>query len=94
MELLMDGLKFRGRSIYEIKIQNHLGEKGERWFEGMTVTKCVDEEGTPLTILTGLIRDQAALHGLLTTIRDMNLTLISVNRISTETEDDSARPDQ
>jgi len=32
------------------------------------------------TILTGSLADQAALHGLLIRIRDMNLTLLSVEQ--------------
>jgi len=92
----MDGLKFRGRSIYEIKIRNHLSDKSQRWFGGMTATSCIDEDGTPITVFTGLIRDQAALHGLLMTIRNMNLTLISVNQIRDESgaEEDQVNPDQ
>jgi hypothetical protein len=34
-----------------------------------------------VTILTGPVADQAALHGLLIRIRDLNLTLLAVERI-------------
>jgi hypothetical protein len=33
------------------------------------------------TVLTGPVADQAALHGLLIRIRDLNLTLLTVERI-------------
>ena len=39
------------------------------------------EDGTPITTLAGRFADQAALHGVLATIRDMNLPLISVTPI-------------
>jgi hypothetical protein len=36
------------------------------------------ENGVTITTITGVVTDQAALHGLLERIRDMNLTLLSV----------------
>lgn len=36
------------------------------------------ENGATVTTITGIVRDQAALHGLLERIRDLNLTLLSV----------------
>ena len=33
------------------------------------------------TMLSGMVTDQAALHGLLIKVRDLNLTLVSVRRI-------------
>ena len=39
------------------------------------------------TILTGPVADQAALHGLLIRIRDLNLTLLSVEQTNPEKED-------
>ena len=36
------------------------------------------EDGATITTITGIVTDQAALHGLLERIRDLNLTLISV----------------
>jgi hypothetical protein len=47
------------------------------WFEGLTMAHTESGE----TILSGQLADQAALHGLLMGIRDLNLTLIAVNRI-------------
>ena len=48
----------------------------------MTLTKTENgESGVACTLISGLVADQAALHGLLTKIRDLNLTLISVHRI-------------
>jgi len=44
------------------------------------------EDGSPITVLTSPVVDQAALRGLLTKIWDLNLTLVSVTRIETSTE--------
>jgi hypothetical protein len=62
---------------YCIRIQGHLASDWSEWFDGMTVRRHPD--GT--TTLSGPVRDQAALHGLLLRVRDLGLSLISVNRI-------------
>jgi hypothetical protein len=63
--------------IYEIKIQEHLDTKWSEWFYGMTIT----HEGDGATTLCGALPDQTVLHSVLGRIRDMNLPLISVNKI-------------
>ena len=63
---------------YEIRIKEEIREKSLTWFEEFAITRTTSGE----TLLTGPIADQAALHGLLAKIRDLNLTLISVNRIN------------
>ncbi|HUX94620.1 MAG TPA: hypothetical protein VMV47_02715 [Bacteroidales bacterium] len=62
----------KGKTI--IIIRDHLDEKWKDWFEGMEISYNGDN-----TILTGYIKDEAHLHGVLNQIRDLNLTLISVN---------------
>ncbi len=59
---------------YEIRIQGALSAEWTEWFEGMEVR----EETGGQTVLEGPVRDQAALHGILARVRDLNLTLISV----------------
>ncbi len=63
--------------VYQIRIKGHLGSQWSDWFGGMTITP---EEGGE-TLLTGLVVDQAALHGLLRKVRDLGLPLISVTRV-------------
>ncbi|HET7089692.1 MAG TPA: hypothetical protein VFL17_13670 [Anaerolineae bacterium] len=66
--------------VYEIRVKGHLDPRWSEWFQGLTVTRTASGE----TILSGSIVDQAALHGLLAKIRDLNLTLISVTRAEAE----------
>lgn len=61
---------------YTIRIKEQLTQRWSEWFEGLTVRMMDNRE----TILSGFLQDQAALHGLLERIRDLNLTLISVSR--------------
>ncbi len=71
-----------GPVFYEIKIQGQLDPQRSTWFEGMTLTFIENKEkGMSCTLITGPVIDQPALHGLLTKIRDLNLTLISIQRV-------------
>jgi hypothetical protein len=62
---------------YCIRIEGHLAPEWSEWFGDMTV-QC-QPDGT--TILSGPVRDQSALQGLLLKVRDLGLSLISVNPI-------------
>ncbi len=72
----------KSQKIYEIKIKGHLDDRWVDWFAGMTFTRASD--GT--TTLYGPIADQAALHGILNGIRDLGLSLISVQRVDSDTK--------
>ena len=65
---------------YQIKVEGRLAEGWSTWIGDMEVTIETDQDGTPVSIFTGPIPDQAALRGILSKIWDMNLTLISVIR--------------
>ena len=68
---------------YEIEIQGRLEERWSRWFDDMDITFRKRQTGGPtVTILSGMVADQAALHGVLNRIRDLNIPLISVQLIS------------
>lgn len=63
---------------YEIRIENGLDQGWTAWFDGLHITT----EPDGVTVLAGAVPDQAALHGLLAKVRDLGLTLISVQRIA------------
>jgi hypothetical protein len=62
---------------YQIRLKGHLGHEWADWFEGLTIT--LEEDGD--TLLTGPVIDQAALHGLLKKVRDLGMSLVSVNPV-------------
>jgi len=68
------------QACYQIRVRGHLDPQWAEWFKGMTITHTADGE----TVLAGLVADQAALHGLLARVRDLGLTLVSVNRRESE----------
>jgi hypothetical protein len=63
--------------VYQIRVKSHLRSDWTDWFEGLTIT--LEDKGD--TLLTGPVVDQAALHGLLKKIRDLGMSLVSVNRV-------------
>ncbi len=63
--------------VYQIRIKEQLGQHWSAWFGGLTITTEANGE----TVLTGEVVDQAALHGLLSKVRDLQLTLLSVYSI-------------
>jgi len=77
---MTDGREFDRQTVYQIRVKGNLDRKWSDWFDGFTVTLQADDE----TSLTGLVADQAALHGLLGKIRDLGLPLLSVKRLESE----------
>ena len=62
--------------IYQIRIKGHMGRQWDDWFENAQIT---EEAGD--TLITCAVIDQAALHGVLKKVRDLGLTLLSINRM-------------
>ena len=60
--------------IYQIRLKELLDPRWSAWFGRTTATSEANGE----TLLTGEVIDQAALHSLLSKVRDLQLTLISV----------------
>jgi hypothetical protein len=64
-------------AIYEIRIRAVLDAQRADWFPGLSIRSLPEGD----TILVGPVIDQAALHSLLSRIRDLGVPLISVQRI-------------
>ena len=73
-------------ATYRIRIA---GRVNDGWSDFLSnLEQSFDQEnGATITTITGTVTDQAALHGLLEHIRDLNLTLISVNTDGLSTQD-------
>ena len=77
-------------TVYEIRVKGHLHPHWSEWFEGLKITNLENGEA----LLSGHIVDQAALHGVLSKVRDLNLPLVAVTSVVPERQDPTIRPAQ
>ena len=66
--------------LYEIRFRGHLDARRAQMFEDLEM---VQEPGGE-TVLTGPVIDQAALHGILSRIRDLGVPLLSVKLLAAD----------
>ena len=67
---------------YQITVKEYLEDSWSSWFDGLTITNEPNGEA----VLSGVVADQAALHGLLSKIRDLGLPLLAVTQRRAENE--------
>jgi hypothetical protein len=79
-----NNIKFGGKATYKIKVQGKLNKNWSESLGGMTINTELISEKQFVTTLTGLIQDQAALSGILNTLYEMHLPVISVKCIGTK----------
>jgi len=61
----------------EIRVKGRIDEHWSNWFGDLAITYAEGDE----TILTGTVADQSVLYGTLTRLRDLGLSLLSVNHV-------------
>jgi hypothetical protein len=64
---------------YRIVVKGHLDKNWQDWFGGVNLVEKGDN-----SVITGFFPDQAALHGTLNKIRDLNLVLLKVEKLVAE----------
>jgi hypothetical protein len=64
--------------VYEIRVEGRLSDRWSNWFGEMEICAGLDGD----TLLKGVLVDQAALFGVLAKVHALNLTLVSVSRLS------------
>lgn len=66
-------------------INGRLSQQAAAWFEGMALF--IDKTESPAqTVISGYVRDQTALYGLISRARDLGLTLVSIRRTQPKEE--------
>ncbi len=69
------------KARYRITVGDHLDGHWANWFEGIQIAHQVIGDGSRITLLESDEIDQAALHGILIRLRNLNLPLVSLERI-------------
>jgi hypothetical protein len=67
-------------AVYQIRLKEKLDERWSAWLGGLTMI----HEANGETVLIAEVIDQAALHGLLSKVRDLQVTLISVSPLEVD----------
>lgn len=67
-------------AVYDIRVAGQIDTQWSAWLDGLTITHPCPGEA----LISGEIVDQAALHGALNRIRNLNLVIISVTMINSE----------
>jgi len=75
--------------MYRITIQGCLDASWSEQLGGMAISSKLEADGSPLTVLTGRLVDQAALYGVLNALYGLGFALLSVERVPTEQSDKS-----
>ena len=77
-------------SHYEIRVEQHLDASYADWFGGLSI-RIGFLRDRPITVLSGVLSDQSALHGVLNRLQAMGLTLLEVVRLDVIHLEDTAQ---
>ena len=78
---------------YRIRVEGRIGRRWLAWFDDLAISATDEEQagrGPAITTLTGVMRDQAALAGLLQKLYTLGLPLVEVQRTDTDRVDNPA----
>jgi hypothetical protein len=78
---------FESSGAYLIRIQGYLGTDWDEKLSGMRVTTSGGDKKSTISTLVGGIRDQAELAGILNTLYELHLTILSVEFLGVEEQD-------
>ena len=71
-------------SMYRIRVAGKLDPSWSSRMEGMTFSSSADKTGMKITTLEGALSDQSALSGVINTLIDLQLRVLSVECLEPE----------
>jgi hypothetical protein len=74
-------LTFDNPATYQISVQGRIDPSWSDRLEGMAISLIPAESNPPVTTLVGELSDQAALAGVLNTLYELHLAVLSVKRL-------------
>lgn len=78
------------RGQYQIQVEGWISERWRDWFEEMSIKRNQTSNGVHITMLTGIVADQAALLGLLQKLYTLGFPLLLVRRKEVDGMSDAA----
>jgi hypothetical protein len=75
-------IPFDSPATYQISVQGRIDPTWSDRLEGMTICQSTVEADSPVTALEGELSDQTALAGVLNTLYELHLTVLSVKRLN------------
>jgi hypothetical protein len=73
---------FDAAATYRIRVNGRIAPNRSDWFQGMAIHRVSHGRESVVTVLEGELLDQAALAGVLTTLYDLHLPVLSVECLS------------
>jgi hypothetical protein len=77
-------LTFDSPAMYEIRVLGRLTAVWSDRLEGMSIRAAPQPDEPVVTVLTGALLDQAALAGVMTTLYELHLPVLSVQCLNAE----------
>jgi uncharacterized DUF497 family protein len=79
--------KYKSPAIYKIKVDGEISKNWSDKLGGMQINVVRSKHSEPISILVGRINDQAALSGVLNTLYENHVSIISVKKLDDEVLD-------
>ncbi len=73
-------------AVYRIRVRGHIDASYADRLNGMQISYNSAEDGQVISILIGRVADQAALTGVLNTLGDLRMSLLTVECLDVEEE--------
>ncbi len=73
-------------AVWRIWLEGRVDVDWSQWFDLMTTRHEKRKDGSWRTLVEGLLRDQAAVRGVITRMWDLNMRVISLNRLDSLAE--------
>jgi hypothetical protein len=84
-----DQVSFDSPAFYQIRVQGRIDQTWSDRLEGMAISQPLLDGEPTFTVIKGKLNDQSALAGVLNTLYELHLPVISVERL-TATESGAA----
>jgi len=81
---------FDSPAMYRIRVSGRIAPNRSDWFQGMAIRRLSHGKELAVTLMEGELPDQAALAGVLITLYDLHLPVLSVECLSAGTSEMAA----